>query len=285
MKKVNFSDPTSLVAALRGQDALIITLAVGAPNEYEENLVRAAAEANVPWVMPNDYGIDPLNEVLGRESLVGARRTHIRDLIESVGKSSWTVLTCNFWYEFSLSWSPMNYGFDIPNRTVTFFDDGKTKIDTTTWEQCGRAVASLFSLKILPDHAGDESPCLSHFRNKPVYISSFLLSQRDMFDSVLRVTGTNEEDWTIRYQDVKERYAEGMAQVQRGYIPGFVQVLYSRVFYPDGSGNYSSRVPLHNELLGLPKEDLDERTAVAVKMAENDESTAYFKRMQGDASS
>jgi uncharacterized protein YbjT (DUF2867 family) len=50
--KVDYDDHESLVAALKGQDALIITLGVTAPHDQQRRLLRAAAEAKVPWVLP-----------------------------------------------------------------------------------------------------------------------------------------------------------------------------------------------------------------------------------------
>ena len=54
-------------------------------------------------------------------------------------------LACSFWYEFSLAGSQARYGFDFAKREVTFYDEGETKITTSTWPQCGRAVAALLS--------------------------------------------------------------------------------------------------------------------------------------------
>lgn len=271
VKKVNYDEHSSLVEALRGQDALIITLAVTAPRDQEAKLIRAAAEASVPWVMPNDWGLGATDDALAKETFIGGPKQKTRELIQSLGTLSYISLACGFWYEFSLAGEEIRYGFDFPQRSVTFYDDGTTKINTSTWPQCGRAVASLWSLKVLPEDADDKSPTLSLFRNGYAYISSFLISQRDMFESVLRVTGTSEKDWTIRYQDVKERYKEGLEQFQKGDMSGFGKLLYARVFYPDGSGNFEAKFGLHNDLLGLPKEDLDEATRVAVQMAEKGE--------------
>jgi len=52
--KVNYDDPATLVAALQGQDALIITMNTQAPPDTQSKLLRAAAEAGVPWVLPNE---------------------------------------------------------------------------------------------------------------------------------------------------------------------------------------------------------------------------------------
>jgi hypothetical protein len=42
---------------------------------------------------------------------------------------------------------------------------------------------------------------------------------------------------------------------------------YSRVFYPDGSGDFESSKGTSNAVLGLPEEDIDEATKIAVERA------------------
>ena len=148
---------------------------------------------------------------------------------------------------------------------MTFFDDGNTQISTSTWPQVGRAVARLLSLKVLPDDANDTSPYLSKYNNRVVYASSFLVSQRDMLDSVLRVTGAKESDWTITHEDAVKRFDRGRELLSKGNMVGFVMLLYTRVFYQNGGGDFSDK--LDNDLLGLPKENLDDATAIAVNMA------------------
>ncbi|OQE43302.1 hypothetical protein PENCOP_c003G06339 [Penicillium coprophilum] len=267
VKKIDYKDQSALVEALKGQDALIITLAGNAEPDHEEKLIKAAAEANVPWVVPNEWGPDSDNEALAKDSILAQAKQKIRRYIESCGKSSWMCLVCGFWYTFSLTGGSSRFGFDIPNRTMTFYDDGRTKINTSTLEQCGRALARLLSLKIHPDNENYHGPTLSQFRNKPVYISSFLVSQEDMFQSVLLATGTTEQSWMIKYQDVKERYQEGMEEWQKGNMEGMYKLLYSRVFYPNGGGNYEESRGLQNDVLDLPKENLHETTRAAIRDA------------------
>lgn len=265
VKKINYDDPSSIVEALRGQDALIITMVVRASEDQESKLIEAAAEANVPWVLPNEWTPDTANEPLSHEMLVGDAKKQHRELVEKLGKSSWIAVCTGFWYEWSLA---LGYGFDFANRTVTLFDDGETPISTSTWPQIGRAVASLLSLKVHPDGKGDDGACLDRFRNSWVYVASFTVSQKDMLESVLRVTHTSLEDWKVTKEPVKERYAAGIEQMEKGDRRGFVKALYSRVFYPDGSGNVEKISSLHNELLGLPKEDIDEATRTAIQRVE-----------------
>ena len=54
VKKVDYSNPSSLVEALQGQDALIITMSVFAPQDQQAKLIQAAADAKVPCVLRND---------------------------------------------------------------------------------------------------------------------------------------------------------------------------------------------------------------------------------------
>lgn len=266
VKRVNYDDQSSLVEALRGQDALIVTMGPTAPPETEDNLARAAAEANVPWILPNCWSPDMANELLARDIVVGVARKRHHDLIETLGKSSWIAVSTGFWYEWSLAMS-VGYGFDFANRTVTFFDDGETRINTSTWPQVGRAVAGLLSLKIHPDGENDQSPCLQRFRNQYVYVSSFTVSQKDMLESVLRVTHTKLEDWKVTKEPTQARYAAGMEQMKKGDREGFAKLLYTRVFYPDGSGNVEDTKGLINDQLDLPKEDVDEYTKIALQRA------------------
>jgi hypothetical protein len=50
---------------------------------------------------------------------------------------------------------------------------------------------------------------------------------------------------------------------------GFVKQMYTRVFFPDDSGNYEKRRGLSNESLGLPEEDLDQATKAAIERQKN----------------
>ncbi|KAK9253939.1 hypothetical protein V1507DRAFT_497586 [Lipomyces tetrasporus] len=159
-------------------------------------LVRAAAKAGVPYVLPNWFGHDAANSTL------------ICTEIESLGISSYLLLVCNFWYEFSLGGGPDRYGFDFKKRSFVLFDDGNVAINTSTWT--------------------DRSPTLSQFRDGSIYISSFRLSQRDMFESVKRVTGTTDADWTITHEAAEQCWKDGQAALQQGSMNAFTKMLYSR---------------------------------------------------------
>lgn len=269
--RASYDDHASLVSALRGQQVLIIVIAATAPSDTEAKLIEAAAEADVPYIMPNVWGGDGAHPSFD-DCFLGPRYRATHEQIARLGKSSWIAISCGFWYEFSLDQGIDSYGFDIPNRKVRFYDQGTARMNTSTWEQVGRTVTRLLSLKETPDGAGDSGPSLSDYKNKYVYTSSFFISQKDMFASLLRVTGTKESDWDIIYEKSSDRYKIGLEVMKTGDAQrGFCQVLYSRVFYPedadgDSAGAFEKRHKLINGVLGLPEEDLDERTKIAVEM-------------------
>ena len=261
--EVDYDDHQALVSALKGQQFLIITLAVTVPGDLHGRIVKAAGEAGIPYVMPNIYGSDIQSRAILEETLNGRMYRERLAEFEGLG-SSWIVLVCGFWYEFSLAAKKPFFGFDIADRSVTFYDDGQTKIDVSTWDQCGRAIAALLSL---PESGA--APCLADWKNKPVYINSFKVSQRDMLDSLHRVLGTTDKDWTIDSEPTDQRFKRGLQELKNGNKMGFPTASYARIFYPNGDGDFESKWGTSNALLGLPKEDLDEATRRVIQMVKS----------------
>lgn len=254
---IDYESPDTIVNALKGQDCLIITMNVTAPRDTSAKLVEAAAKAGVSWILPNEWGLDTADIEFGKQAVLGPANVAVRERINELGVSSWIAIACSFWYEYSLGSMAEAYGFDLQKREATFFDDGTQKINTSTWEQTARAVAGLLSL--------DTATLEKDWKNKFAYVSSFLVSQKDMLESLKRVTGTSDDDWKISYQKGSERYAEGIKAMKEGNRLGFVKAMYTRTFYPSGEGNFELKHTLANKVLGLPEEDLDSCTKGAIE--------------------
>lgn len=263
---VDYDHEDTVVAALQGQQFLIITLAPMAPPDTQSKILKAAAKAGVPYVLPNAFGSDITNVQQGKDIMMGPAAQAARDEIESLGMQ-WITVACGFWYDYSLAEGELRFGFDLGNRSITFFDDGTQKISVSTLAQVGRAIAKVLSLNVLPsDQHGSSGLTLSSFFGKAVYVQSFLLSQKDIYESVKRVTGTTDADWAITYQPSKERYQEGLASLQKGDMSGFAKLLYSRGFFKDDPAEFSDKV--QNKLLGLPEENLDEATQAGIDITQ-----------------
>lgn len=143
---------------------------------------------------------------------------------------------------------------------------------TSSSAQVGNAVAALLSLPVTSQ--SNSSASLSTFANKLIYVNSFTISQRDILASVLRVTGTQESDWTVSHEPSRDRYNAGLAEIKEGKRVGFAKMMYTRVFFPDGGGDFESGRGTANALLQLPQEDLDAATGRAIERAKNTESWA-----------
>ena len=79
------------------------------------------------------------------------------------------------------------------------------------------------------------------------------------------MTGTKETDWAITKESAHERYSSGVKEIQEGKRTGFAKMMYTRVFYPDGCGNFEHNKGTLNSLLELPDEDIDEATKAAIE--------------------
>lgn len=271
VKKVDYDQPQTLVAALRGQDALVITLSGQSQLEtLQKKLIDAAVEAGVRWIMPNEWGFDTANQGLVEDIVISKVIVSVREHLKQQTNVSFTSMITGFWYEWSLAIPPA-FGININKRTATLFDDGTAKITTSTWPQVGRAVASFLALPI--DSNDSKTPSLNDFKNQLVYIGSFQVSQLDMLQSIYRVTNTKESDWTITSEPARQRRQQGVEEMANGSRIGFVKAMYTRVFYDDKAGDCEDK--LINKQLGLPKEDLDEATKRTVQRAKDIEGQGW----------
>jgi hypothetical protein len=238
-------------------------MSTSAPQDTQQKLISAAKEAGVQWILPSEYGTDHTDRPdVGSETRLGPPALAIRKIIIEAGLN-FVSISCGMWYEYAFG-DPTRFGLDLRKREITMYGEGSTQITTSTWSQCGRAVTALLTLPVEPEDTRQGQTTLSQFRNKSAYIGSFYVSQKDIFASVLRSTGTSESDWTLQYEPVEERYRRGNNMLAGGDRWGFSVALYARLFYPDGACDLQAK--LANDALGLPKEDLDEATKEALEM-------------------
>ena len=67
VKQVDYEKRETLVEALQGQDALIVTLGGFAPKDLSQKLVDAAGEAGIGWIFPNEWSPDTANEAVVKD--------------------------------------------------------------------------------------------------------------------------------------------------------------------------------------------------------------------------
>lgn len=145
-------------------------------------------------------------------------------------------------------------GFDIQERSARFYEHGSAVLSTSTLDQVGRGVAKLLEL-----------PPATHqqYANRFVYVSSFHVSQMDVFHSLLKATGTQEKDWKVYKVPVDAAIAEGSKEFQAGNYHGLRDLMYGRCFKEGAGGNFKAKSD--NGILRLAEEDLDEIVRSVVK--------------------
>jgi hypothetical protein len=204
--KVDYNDITTLTHALLNHDILIITLSVTTPPSVHSNLVTAASAAGIRYVIPNAYGFDFRNPALINDIDAAGLAHSYFSQIEGLGMAHFS-LVCGFWYEWSLGVASF-YGIDIAAKKAVWYDDGETKMNTSTWELCGNAVAGIVSLPI--------EELEGKWRNNSFYVSSFRVSQREMLESVQRALGQSDKEWEVGGQTSKERFERSIKEMREG---------------------------------------------------------------------
>lgn len=171
VKRVDYARSETLVQALEGHDALVITLSGRSPfQEIEAKLIRAAGEAGVSWILPNEWSPDSTHQGVIKDVFLFGMKAATRSLIEEIGKTSYIGLSTGFWYEYSLA-IPKNFGFDFKERKVQFYDDGNTKISVSTWPQvCSSTLFQPKHIDLISRSAVPSLHCLvspSNLSNRP----------------------------------------------------------------------------------------------------------------------
>lgn len=243
VKKGAFDDEDFLVDSLKGQDVLVIVLAIEA-FELQDNFIRAAAKAGVEYVLPIEFGSDMESKLADEFPLISKKKAP-RKLIEDLGVSSWIAVNTNPWLEFCLANGLL--GFNLKERTAQLVNGGNTKFNTSSLPRVGAAVAGLLSL---PDAD------LAQYKNRPFYVTSFHVTQRELFDSILRATKTTEKDWTVKTPTRESIYKDNAEGLKNNDPAAFYAVFLELHLREGYGGDFNHKVDLGK--FDLEKEDLDE---------------------------
>jgi len=258
VKKGNLKDEAFLTEVLKGQDALVLMPPLAQLVELQEPAIRAAANAGVPYILPSEFGPDPFAGQLVEENELLIAKKHIRDLIESLGVSSWISIAVGPWFDEGLTQGM--WGIEPKTRKATIWRGADAKMNTATISHTAEAVAAVLSLP---------EADLTKYKNKAVYTPSFHLTQRDILDAVQRATGTTDMDWDIKTHDFNEVAKEYEYQIAQGDgVAPFIKFFVTH-FLEGHGGDFNHKVDSMEleklEQLGLHKEDLIQAIKVALQ--------------------
>ncbi|KIW18466.1 hypothetical protein PV08_02754 [Exophiala spinifera] len=253
----DYDDHSFLVGALTGQEVLIIALGFTASHKYQPLFIKAAAEAKVQYVLPTEFGSDTTNPKIIEYHPSAHEKVAARKLVEELGVSSWIAIICSSWYDWNTKGG--YFGIDIKAKRAVLFDGGEQKTVLSTIPFAALATAKVLSL---PKTAMVEGkPSLEWYRNKPVFVNCFRVSQKDMLASIQKVVGAG--GWEISQKPTMTHYTEGKERLAKGDFMGILNLLSASQFM-DGVGTSLSG-PQQKEILGLPPVDFDETTRQIVE--------------------
>ncbi|KAL9628540.1 MAG: hypothetical protein Q9164_007231, partial [Protoblastenia rupestris] len=251
VRAVDYSDKAALVSALQGQQAIVLMLGFEAIPQQEIELIEAAIEAGVTYILPTEFGADNANTELANMVPLNAAKAVVRAKAEELGKKTgagWIGISNNAWFDYSFKHG--NFGIDPKARTATLYDGGKTFFASTLISETGLAIARLLSLPISQ---------LDTLKNKYIYIANLRTNQRQILDAVQTVTKTTDADWKIEHADAREYLDSGIGLMGKGeFMAGMVRRLYGSLFVEGLGGDFETIRGLDNEMLGLEKKDLVE---------------------------
>ncbi|OAL42980.1 NAD(P)-binding protein [Pyrenochaeta sp. DS3sAY3a] len=230
----------SFESVFRGQDAVVSTVGNDA-FEKQQQIVEAAIRAGVKRFIPSEFGIDTTkSEVQNYLPVVMASKRKFVEFLESKEKEglSWTAIGSGAFLDWGLKHEFL--GFDLKTRKATLWDDGKTHFTATTLDQIGLAVSRVL-----------QKP--SETANRYLYVSSVRTSQREILDTIEKVTG---DKWTVenvntnaKVKELKERLNQGDYSVVLDLIAAAIIAL--------PLGDLTTKSSLDNKLLGLEQVDLN----------------------------
>lgn len=134
-------------------------------------------------------------------------------------------------------------GFNLNTKTVSLWDGGDIKFCTTNMATVGKAIVSLLST----------SERFVATANKYVYISSHTVSQKQLLPIYEKIT---DAKWTTEHISSKETLTAAIQKFKGGDPTASVNVVRYGFLSSEELSNFE-KIGLANEILGLPKEDLE----------------------------
>ena len=240
-----------LVAALRGQDALISAIGFGAIS-LENNLIDAAIAAGVKRFFPSEYGVNNTHPAARALSPVFDTKGGVIEHLQSKESSGliWTAVPTGLWLEWALQPAIAFAGINIETRTAKLWQNGTHKLSWSTLPWAAQGIAQI----LLADPATTA--------NKVIPLHGLSASQNEIVALLEKYQNTNYEishfdDETV-VQEAKASWAANKTGALDLVKAGFFLDGYGSDFVGDGI------VQNGNEFLTLETLDLEEIVKGAV---------------------
>ncbi|KAI9678898.1 MAG: hypothetical protein M1829_001883 [Trizodia sp. TS-e1964] len=242
-------NPEALVAALKGQDAVVCT--IGDFNSQGQ-IIDAAVKAGVQRFIPSDFGGNTQNENFVRLFPGAAGKVAQSKTLAEKAKAhpgfSWTSILCGSFFDWSLQTGFL--GYDLKAHTALIYEKGDVKFATTNLADIGLAVVGVLL------HPTETA-------NRFVYIASVEATQNEILAALEKATGPPK--WTVTKTTIAEGQKIGGEKLAKGDFSGLMPIIASASFDPNSQSEFSSFTKLDNDLLGIPHQTLDQLVANVLK--------------------
>ncbi|CAJ0555022.1 Ff.00g135350.m01.CDS01 [Fusarium sp. VM40] len=239
----------ALLAAFSGQDVVVNCMTSLAVTD-QFRFVDAAVDAKVKRYVASEYGLNNNNPEARALNSVFREKGEIQDYLRSKEATGleWMSIACGMW----IKWSAIHdfLGMHINEKRFVLWDDGNGWFSTTTEDNTALAMVNALSKK------------WEDTKNKVIWLSDFAITQNTLLETIERVGGQKLVVENVdSHQLIKEKQAEVVA--------GDPYAIYSLIETGFVTGRFGGHLEkegtIMNEVLGLPKKNLDDVVREALK--------------------
>jgi len=216
--QADYANQSSLKAALKGQDALIIAIGAEGFDKVQRDIIEAAIDVGVKRIYPSEFGLDytiPKNQEEIFADKVNTQQLLIAKAKE--GKTSYTFVSTAAFADWGLVHGVL--GFDVKKRHAILVDGGTTPLSATHTTDIGRFVA-----------ASLVNSAASH--NKSLRVESFHATPNDFLAALEKHTGSK---FTVEHKTSQQLRDEAQKHKAAGEIFPYVIKTIQGLFF-DGRG-------------------------------------------------
>ncbi|KAF8543028.1 hypothetical protein BDD12DRAFT_822534 [Trichophaea hybrida] len=220
-------DHAALVSAMKGADALVISINVTAMSQ-QFNFINAAVEAGVKRIIPSEFGVDldnPKTAALNGFAVKVEVRKQLKKLVDE-GKITWTAVSNGAFLDWSLKEGLI--GFNIKENKATLYDGGDRPFSATLLSDVAKAIVGILK------HPEET-------KNRLVYVHSARLTQQQLVAIYDKIRGTKLETTVVDAEEVAKAGTEKFAKGDfSGFVDQFLVCYFGEGYGGDNDGRDSN---------------------------------------------
>lgn len=249
---VDYNSLESLTNALKGQEAIVSTLA-SAAIATQLLLIEAAAKAGVQRFIPSEFGSNTVYEKT-RALPVFKDKATVQDALKEKSAAansgiSYTLICTGPFFDWGIS---VGFIINLAEKSIDLYDGGDRLFSTTTLPTIAKAVAAVLKK---PEQT----------KNRAVYVQDTATTLNKLASVGKEVTGP--DGWKENVVSIDDLVGQAWAELKKEKPnPGiFIFNFLKASIWGEGYGGHFE--PLDNELLGIKEKTDEEIRALVASLA------------------